>query len=404
MKRSNPWIGLTGTPAACGGVVILTALIGCESGHSAPPDRAAAREVPIVIAAPIEATTRTTTQGTPASANVTRVTFAEEGCDFDPAVSRDGERLVFASTQHRAASDIYVKRTNSKVLTRLTSDPAEDAMPAISPDGQRVAFASNRAGNWDVFIMPITGGKAVQITDDPSDDLNPSWSPDGTQLVFCRLGQASARWEMWVTDTTGSEASNFIGYGMFPKWCPATGTGAGASDRILFQLGRERGRRTFGVWTLDYKNGTAGNLTEIASSADAALINPSWSPDGNWVAYAEVPVGDEAAAGVIEPMTPGYTKFADGTARDRWTLPRGASLWMMNIDGTGRVNLASGGGSTVMPVWGGSNKLYFVSDRGGKENVWSLDLGEAMLAATAGRVPTEHVAGAAETTSPAGEK
>jgi hypothetical protein len=158
-----------------------------------------------------------TIEAIPATANVARVTFAEEGADFDPCVSPDGSRLVFASTQHRATADIYIKRTDSRVVTQLTNDPAEDAMPKVSPDGERIAFASNRAGSWDIYVMPIGGGKAVQISSDLADEIHPSWSPDGSQLVFGRLGEATGRWEMWIVSLQNPSVAHFIGFGLFPE-------------------------------------------------------------------------------------------------------------------------------------------------------------------------------------------
>lgn len=305
-----------------------------------------------------------------ASANMARVTFAAEGSDFDPCVSRDGQVLVFASTQHRATADIYLKRVNSKVLTQLTTEPSDDVMPELSPDGQRIAFASNRSGNWDVYVMPVTGGSAVQVTSDLSDELHPSWSPDGKDLVFCRLGEASGRWEMWVTDVGNPSTSNFIGYGLFPQWNPVAGAGEGTGEQILFQLSRDRGKRTFGLWVMDYQDGVSGNLREIASSASSALINPAWSPDGRWIAYAEVPASGE------EAPRPRGSK-----------LPAEASLWMIGADGTGRVNLASGPGASLMPTWSGDQRLFFVSNRAGGENIWSMDMKNALLAAT-GSMPS----------------
>jgi hypothetical protein len=62
-------------------------------------------------------------------ANRTPVSFAMEGADFDPDISPDGRRLVYASTQHRMTSDIYVKTIDSRVVSQLTSDPANDVMP-----------------------------------------------------------------------------------------------------------------------------------------------------------------------------------------------------------------------------------------------------------------------------------
>lgn len=342
----------------------ICAFAGCES---TPPVKPVAE----VHSEPTQAAKPAPKQLPFATANVARVSFAEEGSDFDPCISPDGQFLVFASTQHRNTSDIYSKATNSRVVTQLTSDPADDVMPVISPDGQRIAFASNRSGNWDIYVMPANGGKAVQITTDAADELAPSWSPSGTELVFCRMGQSTGRWEMWVVNAASPASSNFIGYGLFPKWCPASGTGESGSDRILYQLGRERGKRTFGIWTLDYNSGSASNQTEIASSATSALINPAWSPDGHWIAYSEVLVQSE-----LESKT---EASSIEIAAKSFGSP--SSIWMVNVDGTGKVMLASGMGSSLMPTWGPGNKLYFVSNRNGSDNIWSLDLGQAMLAA-----------------------
>lgn len=294
--------------------------------------------------------------------NVARISFAEEGADFDPCSSPDGSRLVFASTQHRQTSDLYVKRTDSRVVTQLTNDPADDQMPAVSPDGSKIAFASNRAGNWDIFVMPISGGKAVQVTSDATDEIHPSWSPDGETLVFNRMGESSGRWEMWAASASRPDTANFIGYGLFPRWCPVAGTGQDGSDRILFQLPRERGRRSFGLWTIDIAGTTSMNATEIAGSATNALINPTWSPDGAWIVYAEV-------AG------------SSGDFGTRRATPTDSSLWMVSSTGDAKVRLTNGRGVCLSPAWGGNNRLFFVSNRAGSDNIWAMDMAPAVRSA-----------------------
>ncbi|MEM7628641.1 MAG: DPP IV N-terminal domain-containing protein [Planctomycetota bacterium] len=301
------------------------------------------------------------------TANVRQVTFTHTGADFDPAVLRDGSRVVFASTQHRPTADLYIKNADSRTVTRLTDDPAQDVMPAVSPDGRFIAFASDRSGTWDLYLMPIEGGKPVQLTSDNTHDLHPSFSPDGQNIVFSRLGQSSGRWELWVMNIQSPNAVQFVGYGLFPEWSPVPGTGRNGTDQITFQRSRERGDRAFGVWTMDYDAaiGEAGHETEIISAADGALINPSWSPDGEFLLYAEVPA---------ERAGPAFNG-----------APEQTNIWMIGADGVGRVNLVSGSTIDLMPSWGADNRVYFVSNRSGVENLWAMDMNRALQSASAQR-------------------
>jgi TolB protein len=293
---------------------------------------------------------------------LSHVTYAMEGADFDPCVSRDGRYIAYASTQHRPTSDIYIKSVNGRTMTQLTSDPANDVMPAFSPDGQRIAFCSNRNGNWDIFVMSINGGQALQLTSELTHELHPSWSPDGKKIAFCRLGETSGRWEMWVMEVGGTGSSEFLGYGMFPQWCPMAKTGADGRDRILFQRSRERGDHAFSVWCIDYRAGDASSPTEIASAQGQALINASWSPDGTRIVYATLPNPNDLAA-----------------ASDK--MPQ-SSLWMTSVDGSQRVLLTSGPFMNLMPTWCSDGRIYFVSDRTGAPNIWSIGTERAIVAAT----------------------
>jgi TolB protein len=293
---------------------------------------------------------------------LTQITFATEGADFDPRISRDGQSLVFASTQHRATADIYIKKIGGRAITQLTADPANDVMPALSPDGKRIAFASDRNGTWQLFVMGSAGGRAVQLSPEGACDLHPTWSPDGKRVAFCRLGQVSGRWEMWVVDAANPATAEFIGYGMFPVWCPASGTGEDKADKIAFQRGKERGDRAFGLWTIDYKPGFVSSPTEIVPATAGAAINPNWSPDGQFITYATVKSNQTSSAGV----------------------------WIVTADGSVNVNLTSGPSSDMSPWWGKDGRVYFVSDRSGHDNIWSVGTERAMAAL--GGAPANDVA------------
>jgi TolB protein len=295
--------------------------------------------------------------------NLTQTTFAMEGSDFDPCVTPDGKRIIFASTQHTATANLYIKDVDGRAVTQLTSEPFDNVMPKISPDGQRIAFASNRAGSWDLYVMSIAGGRALQVTSEATAELHPTWSPDGRFLAFSRLGEMSGRWEVWVTDVQNSGVAQFLTYGLFPEWSPVAGTGLSGGDRILFQRSRERGDRSFGLWTIDYHNGQASAATEIASSPVAACINPSWSPDAQWITFSTVPSAADWAA--------------SGNAR-----PPSANLWMISSKGGGLVSLTSGGAVNLMPTWGSDHRVYFISDRSGSENIWHMNTADAIIAAS----------------------
>ena len=80
--------------------------------------------------------------------------------------------------------DLWIANENGTEIQRLTDNKARDVYPRFSPDGQSLAFSSNRDGNYDVFVMPITGGKPKQLTFHSADDNAVGWNPDGRKVLF----------------------------------------------------------------------------------------------------------------------------------------------------------------------------------------------------------------------------
>ena len=230
-------------------------------------------------------------------------------------------------------------------VVQLTSDTADDAYPAFSPDSRQIAFASTRAGNWQIFVMDIDGKNVTQITTGPMQAIHPSWSPDSSRIVYSTLGSKSQQWELWTIQLATNER-RMIGYGLFPSWSPRR-----EGDRIAFQRPRQRGSRWFSIWTLDLVDGEARRVTEVAVSSNAALLWPSWSSDGKRIAFASI----------MEPGNP-----LARTGRSGRT-----DVWAVDADGSERQRLTDGTGINLMPFWGPDNRVYFISDRGGAECVWS---------------------------------
>src|SRR5579884_1382799 len=80
--------------------------------------------------------------------------------------------------------DIWVANENGSGVERLTDHRARDIYPRFSPDGAWIAFSSNRAGNYDVYVMPAEGGKPRQLTFHSADDVVAGWTPDSRNIVF----------------------------------------------------------------------------------------------------------------------------------------------------------------------------------------------------------------------------
>jgi TolB protein len=271
-------------------------------------------------------------------------TYLDEGFDSDVSVDPTGKWMVFTSTRDSDHPNIYLQHVDGMSVIQLTNDEADYAFPAFSPDGKQIAFCCTRNGNWDIYTMDIDGKNVVQVTNDPMQHIHPSFSPDGTRLVYCCLGGKSGQWELWTVDLTTSE-KQMIGFGLFPSWSPTK-----SADRIAFQRARQRGSRWFSLWTLDLIEGEARRVTEVAVSSNAAIVCPTWSPDGRQIAFATI----------AEPNNSTGKKLLG--QQDVWTV---------NSDGAGRHRVTDGVGLNLSPCWAANNRIFFVSDRGGAECVWS---------------------------------
>ncbi len=77
------------------------------------------------------------------------------------------------------------------VASRLTRDPGAVLFPRFSPDGRWIAFTARRAGTFDAYVLPASGGTARRLTFDASpsgsDNRVVTWTPDSRRIVACIL-------------------------------------------------------------------------------------------------------------------------------------------------------------------------------------------------------------------------
>lgn len=287
------------------------------------------------------------------AAGVMQHTFPDEGYDADVAVDPTGKWLAFASTRYADHPDIFLQAVDGQAVTQLTSDPANHAHPAFSPDGKRLAFSSTQSGGWQIHMIDVDGGNPRQVTSGPLQAVHPSFSPDGKRLCYMALDPKSNQWEIWTLDLTTREKSRACD-GLFPTWSPDK-----SRDVIAFQRPRQRGMRSFSIWTMEVSGGQARRMTEVAGGANAAVVSPAWSPDGKKLAFATVAENSKTASG---GRPHGKSKNAAKPQQDIWTL---------TLDSGEKRRLTDGRGADLQPFWAADGRIYFISDRGGKEAVWS---------------------------------
>lgn len=291
---------------------------------------------------------------TRAATNIQQHTRPGDGADFDPHIDPTGRIIAFASTRNAEFSQLYVKAAEGAAMTQITDEQANDAQPCFSPDGRFIAFTSDRAGHWDIWVIDANGRNPRQITNSPMPELHPSWSPDGKQLVYCRVNPKQPGGELWIADIENPGVKRLIGEGLFPAWSPG-------GTKIAYQRSRARGSRWFSIWTLQLVDGEAMYPTEIASSTEAALIAPCWSPDGRQIAFVRVP---QNQTGRQTSFRQGQALRIDGRGR--------ADIGIVDTDGRGMQRLTNGSGENYSPAWSVDGRIYFTARRGGMETIWSL--------------------------------
>ncbi len=226
--------------------------------------------------------------------------------------------------------------------------------PALSPDGSRIAFFSERGlFSIDLFLADVKTGKVERTL------TNTALDPHYESVGF--ISSAGA----W--DNTG----NRFAFGVV-----------------------EKGRPVLSI--LDVKSGKA--VKEIRFPNLGQIFSTTWSPDGNTVAFSaqadgwtdlflyDVTTGaqrrltNDLFADLQPVWSPDGRSLAFVTDRfdtDEAELKAGTYQLALYDLSTGNIRRLAGfrGAKHINPQWSADGKsLYFVSDRGGIDNIYRMDV------------------------------
>jgi tetratricopeptide (TPR) repeat protein len=114
------------------------------------------------------------------------------------------------------ACGIFVDDLDDDQPPNRLSGSTNDISLNWSPDGGMLAYMSNHTGDWEVYLVSISGG-FVQLTEDPASDGLPAWSPDGSGLAF--VSNRDGAWGLYLMGRNGEDPHKIFTLGPnLPEW------------------------------------------------------------------------------------------------------------------------------------------------------------------------------------------
>lgn len=265
--------------------------------------------------------------------------------------------LYWPDVAKREEPEDYARR----LTDHTKSQNFYNTSPAISPQGDRVAFISDRDDYFDVFLLSVTDGEIIRkvVSGQRTSNfeelhlLTPgiTWSPDGRKIALAvKAGEHDA---IMVIDAESGDEEKFTFDldGIFSVDWSRDGT-------AMVFVGQKAPQSDIYHYHLETRK--LRNLTnDVFSDADPVL-----SPDGSTVYFSS----DRRNHTDVRELPAGFSmnSFEIGSA----------DLYSVSVE-TGeirRIGGASWSDETSPVVAPDGNKLLYISDRNGINNVYEHDL------------------------------
>ena len=216
--------------------------------------------------------------------------IAAPGSASPAATAEESQPIVYArssgAVDNPALSEIYVMRPDGTGAVRLTDNRTEDAYPVLSPNGARVAFARNVRGQFDLYVMSVDGTDVRRVMRAPnSDEVLPSWSPDSSKLAYTATTATPNGWQSDIYRIRLSDG-RFRRITFTPKTKEFAPDWSPDGSLIAFTKQNES-QENYGIAVVrPFGTGLRWLVINPLSKSGYTDVNPSWSPDSEWVAFS----------------------------------------------------------------------------------------------------------------------
>lgn len=224
---------------------------------------------------------------------------------YDPSVSADGKRMVFA-VDSQATAEIWIMNTDGSGAQQLTKDNLLDWQPAISPDRLHVVWTQYSPfptyTDRDIWVMNFDGSAQQLFYDGAGEDRYAQFTPDGQTIVMeSETGDVDIR-KVPFTPVV-PPLSTSVGVADDDNFLESEPSVSPDGTRVIFT--RRPTANSLSPFDLYGVSINGGPPTPLFPAVSTSGPTPAYSPDGTKVAFSsngQFMIGNADGSGTPVPL------------------------------------------------------------------------------------------------------